>query len=216
MCPSRPGLYELVGNGEDATLVAAIIAQRIGGACLWIRSPETRDPRSFEKIFNWSPSVCLEAEIVGAAFQAVRDLSPVYDMIVLDSLAGLRGDHPGARNVAQYVTRAIRGLRPTIPVLVTNQHREPAPPGGMWWRETVVSRSLLFVRHNAPPFMSWLMGTNQWMVWYADSVPELRCLSPSERKLVQGREGGALGRLPMAEWDIKNRDLPWIVDLCEL
>ncbi len=214
MCLFRSGLFELIGNGDDATLVTAIIAQRCGGDCLWIRSPESRDPRTFEQIFNWMPSLCLEAEIVGAAFQAIRDLSPVYDMIVLDSLAGLRGDHPGARNIAQYVTRALGGLRPTIPVLVTNQHRVPAPPGGIWWREAVISSQSLISVRNRPPLMSQLADSDKWLVWYPHGKPRLRSLKLIEVKYFN-LEGllSRQGPSSIATFKALRARPPWIVDL---
>jgi len=141
-----PGWYEIVDVQPDAGAVqfAAQWAARYP-LVLWISTPA--------KIDDWSivapllqghcTSALLQIEKVSVAMAVIRDVQTCSDCVVLDDLATLLPDHPSATRIAPDVRRCIAGWTPQIPILVVNQWRRPAPPGGAQWRAALKKRWLV-------------------------------------------------------------------------
>lgn len=180
-----PGLYELVetGDGTAATLVAAMIAKEAGHA-LWVSSPDAYAPALYAAV-QLSVSAGYQCARVSVALDAIKvaESLEACNLAVVDNLAGLHGDHPGARTIAADVKRAIMGWSPRIPVLVVNNWREPAPPGGVYWRGRANARTLDVLRQE--PLIAHLADFQEgcpplFLVWYPNYRPELRPLKSVE------------------------------------
>jgi hypothetical protein len=144
--------------------------QRVG----WVVAPQDQSEQVWARL-GWEPSVALKAETVGMAFQMLKTLQDVYDLVVLDSLAGLAPDHPEAHNIAPYVRRAL--YAPKVPHLIINQDRHPCPPGGMLWRCLCSPQQLELVQET--PLYSHIVGTGYWLV-QEESGPVVRYLDLQE------------------------------------
>ena len=181
----RPGLYELVGDENGTgTALAALIARRVKGPVYWLTSTADYAPAIFNLLDWWPTGQLYQGSRVAPAFEFMRavDRAGVADLIVLDSLAGLHGTHPQAQTIANDVKRGVAGWEPQTPVLVVNQARVPAPPGGVHWRARVNSRELIPL--HSTPIISLLADytfVNPWfLVWHPGRQPEFRPLEQVE------------------------------------
>ena len=179
-----PGWYELVsqGNGGDASILAALIAESFKNV-LWISSGGALDCVAVNMVTR--PVVLLNIDRVDVAFEAIKTVEAAFDLIVLDSLAGLRPGHSQANNIAPDVQRGIFGWSPSVPVLVTNQQRYPIPLGGLKWRLAVRSRTLFSIYES--PMISALETPGKFLfgcpciIWQpGDRFPVFRRLMPDE------------------------------------
>lgn len=182
-----PGLYEIVATDDGAagTLLALLIAKASGlhDVC-WITSYDDYAPSLFSAAL-YTPRHLYETAQARYALETAKgmDRSSGADLVVIDSLAGMRGVHPEARTIAADVKRAIIGWEPSIPVLVVNQWRYPAPPGGVYWRGRVSSRTIDVLRQE--PMIAYLDDFQpgcppRFLVWYPSYRPELRPLRSVE------------------------------------
>jgi hypothetical protein len=181
-----PGLYELIetGDGTAATLVAAMIAKEALDP-YWISSPQADAPEIL-RLAGCNPwyEVVSRAYVALTAVRGVDEACPgEFDLFVIDCLADMRGTHPEARTIAADVKRAVIGWKPAVPVLVVNNWREPAPPGGVYWRGRVNTRVLDVLREE--PLIAHLDDFQEgcpplFLVWYPNYRPELRPLKPIE------------------------------------
>jgi hypothetical protein len=209
-------------NGTG-TALAVLIARQVEGAVVWLTDPNSLNPAIFNRL-GWYPVNLYQVDMVAAGLEAVRglDLSGEAALIVLDSLAGLRGTHPQARTIANDVNRGIAGWEPQTPVLVVNQQRDPAPPGGVRWRRRANSRTLipLLDRPIISLFQEHVAGVPPWfLVWYPKYRPEFRPLRRREWRLffpdglpgyqVSWPEDGSMALAPIG---LKERVRPWLVD----
>jgi hypothetical protein len=215
-----PGLFELVGTGDGtaATLLAAVIAKEARDP-YWIASPHGGEPALIQAA-GCNP--WYEGEdrayyaLLGA--RSIADLGP-HDLVVIDCLADMRGVHPEARTIAADVKRAIMGWEPTIPILVVNNWRNPAPPGGVYWRGRANSRRLIALREepliallddfqegHAPLFLVWYPPFNfgptlrpllsiEWLYFFPDGVPGWQVFKESGRLAISST-GQRPGRRP--------------------
>lgn len=173
------GWYELVGDPQAGkTTLAALLAREIGYT-LWLTTAQELSEPILQRV-NPSCDVYL-VEKVGEAFGIAREAQGDVDFVVVDSLASLRPDHPGARNVAGDVTCLL--FTPTVPILVVNQDRHPAPPGGARWVAVASRRRLTLYRQQ--PFLASYLDDGRWLTWWGS--PKLGGLTERE-KLFVGEE----------------------------
>lgn len=180
---TTPGLYELVdcGDGAAGTLLAALIGRQVERVC-WITSPATYAPAIFGAV-AWQPHMLFQGSQVAYAFEVAKAISSEADLIVIDSLAELRGMHPESKTISAAVKRAVMGWDPAIPILVTNHWRHPAPPGGVYWRGRANSRCVIPLREQ--PLIALLEDFQEghaplFLVWYPNYRPEFRPLKNVE------------------------------------
>lgn len=171
--------YELVGvSGSGKTTLATLACQKYE-ATLWLAAPQEEPQGIFDAVGHW-PSEVNEVRKVAVAFAFMKEAQHDFDLIVLDSLAGLEPTHPSASRIAPDVRKGWFG-NPACPILVTNQLRHPHPPGGATWRAVVKTKRLALYRRR-PCLLSRL--DDRWLVWWPGGKPELRTLSYKEELFV--------------------------------
>lgn len=172
---SRPGYYELVGGPQVGKTTAACLLARMHGAALFLGTPEEESPTIYEAT---GVGLAVYVRTVADFFEIVGMTEPGV-LVVLDSLATLKPDHPGSKQIAGSINRHIV-MPPPCPVLVVNQERFPIEIGGVLWR---ASRSGVFrlIKYRERPFLlSHLWPTSLYLIW--KDKPGLRALSDEERK----------------------------------
>jgi hypothetical protein len=138
----EPGYYELVIDPGPAGLLLAMLISRQAERPFWFVSmPMLDDVRMALGSFSLWPMYA--ANHVRVVFGMIQECQPgASDLVVVCDLETLLPDHRSSRYIAKSVQRAIAGWEPEMPVLVLNQHRHPAPPGGVYWRTRCRSRRL--------------------------------------------------------------------------
>ena len=164
----KPGWYELRGEEQVGKTTLAIMIAKEYGSVLWLSAPQ-EDPAILLAVLDWEPTLTRVVSRVDVLFAAARAAQEHVDLIVIDSLAGMAPSHPDANNIAPDVRRS--WFEPSIPILVINQDRHPAPPGGAFWRGVVNTRSLLqFRRRPALYSRLWPDEKKRWLVWWQEPV----------------------------------------------
>ena len=184
---ARPGFYELVCDPGPAGLMLATMITERADYPLWIVSvPMADDVKSVWGDLSRYPGHAVDR--VGVAFWAIKEAGSFYDLIVLCDLASLLPDHSASRHIARSVRRAVSGWTPACPVLVLNQYRHPAPPGGIFWRQVGVSRLLQTLYNDWGFTLAHLEGSRCFVVKYPTYKVEYRPLYRVEQYLVEGVE----------------------------
>ena len=178
------GWHELSGDMGAGKTTLAVLAAREYERVLWISAPQEYSPTIFEAL-DYEPYALWSVGLVRIAFEAVYQAQGDVDLVVIDSLAGLGPTHSQARTIAADVRRA--WFEPDIPILVVNQDRYPAPPGGTWWRSCLAGSQTLVKYRDRPFLMSQLVPDGRWFIW--KDKPELRGLSREEEELWFPKEG---------------------------
>lgn len=184
---STPGYYELVIDPDYAGLMlATLIAERAENPFWIVSVPMIDDVRAvWGRLDRW-PAFAVDH--VNVAFGAIQELRPDIDLVVIYDLASLLPDHSASRYIARSVKRAIAGWEPEIPVLVLNQHRHPAPPGGVYWRTRCRSRRLRTLYNEWGLTLAHLEGGDRFVIEYPYIAAQFRALKPVERYLLRGME----------------------------
>lgn len=192
------GWYELVGQPQvGKTTLAALLAKHFQDV-LWVWGAQEVSEGILAEV-GLEPACQLVVTTVSQAFEVIKEVGKNVDLAVLDSLAGLSPDHPQATRIAPDVARNI--FIPEVPVLVVNQVRYPAPPGGVRWASLVSRRELAMFR-DRPALLSQLIPDEEerWLLWYPGSAPAFRKLEDRdqiwfpESEVVYGRNTAQLGR----------------------
>jgi hypothetical protein len=181
---SQPGYYELVGGPQcGKTTVGLLLTQskRVAGRAWWLTTHVEHSPGL--KDWGW-PSYELRGYVINTVevfFDfVVSEAVERQDFVFLDSLATLTASHPDAKQIAPSVAR--HWARPKCPVLVINQERWPASPGGQKWRMGLKGRFSLVKIREQPFLLSSLEPTGLYLLWQG-GLPRLRVLSDKERRL---------------------------------
>lgn len=169
----RPGFHQLTGPASCGKTTYAILQSvgrdRVG----WVGAP-LDDPMFLFSTLGWQPDIFVEAGRVSDAFWAMRDMQRVADFIVLDSLAALMPDHPQSPQIARDVERA--WFRPSVPILIINQQRYPAAPGGSLWQGALTSaRRMISICQY--PLVTWIGAPFEVLIWAPGGGPIINPLS---------------------------------------
>jgi len=177
----EPGYYELRGGAQTGkTTVALLLAMSKlwRGRTVFVTTQEEYSPSVTEAVTGEAlPDWLVTVSRVSEFFELVS-MVPWGQLVILDSLATLRPDHPAARQLAPSVER--HWCRPPCPVLVVNQDRHPYPAGGWFWRLQLRGEFELVRYRDRPFLLSELRPGGMWLTW-GSGRPELRMLLEEER-----------------------------------
>jgi len=175
--------FELYGPPQcgKTTVMTILCAKKKSSA--WIVAPQEGCPDIWAAV-GYEPTIALNARTVREAFEMAQMLQGVVEMVVIDSLAGLEADHPGAQTIANDVRRAIQDFNGNV--YVVNQDRYPVRPGGSQWLSTTYPAELVLFRRR-PALYTWLKATDYWLTWW--ERPELRGLTEEDSIWMGGRDG---------------------------
>lgn len=180
---NRPGYYELTGppaSGKTTVGLLLAVSKVYSGHIIFVTTYEEYSPPVTEVVTgDVLPEWFVMLSKAKDFFELVSMAQP-GQLVILDSLATLRPDHPAKEELASSVAR--HWVRPKCPVLVINQERHPVPIGGLLWRNNLIGRMELVMHRDRPFLMSELQPTGLWLTW-ANGLPELRLLSEDEEKL---------------------------------
>jgi len=172
--------YELTGEPSAGKTTLATLISKEFERVAWVVASLEDSPTVWSAL-QYQPAKAISVRRVDVAFHALRTLqeSNMFDLLVLDSLAGLGPEHSGAHTIAADVRR--NWFKPSMPILIINQDRLPAPVGGVFWASTVERRRLRLVRRR-PALYSQLVGDrkNRWLVWWSPGQPEFRRLEDDD------------------------------------
>ena len=175
---SSLGYYELTGPpASGKTITAALLAtsKLWSGRAIFATTPEERGQVLAHVRGDLS---VIEIQTVKEFF-ALADSMESGTLLVMDSLATLRPDHPSKREIASSVNR--HWVKPRCVVLVINQERWPVGCGGALWRSLLRGTFRLIKYRERPFLLSRLMPTSLYLVWEAS--PEIRALSDQEESI---------------------------------
>ena len=174
-----PGYYELTGPpASGKTITAALLAtsKLWSGRAIFATTPEERGQVLSHVRGDLS---IIEIQTVKEFF-ALVDSMESGTLLVMDSLATLRPNHPSKQEIASSVNR--HWVKPRCVVLVVNHEKWPVGSGGSLWR---AMRSGVFrlIKHRDRPLVSHLTPMDLFLVWEREDRPILKMLSDQEKRI---------------------------------
>lgn len=137
----EPGYYELICDpGPAGLMLATMIAEQAENPFWFVSIPMIDDVRAALGSLSRWPTYAVDH--VKVVFGTIQECKAQFDLVVICDLTTLLPDHSASNHIARSIQRAIAGWEPQMPVLVLNQYRYPAPPGGVYWRTRRRSRRL--------------------------------------------------------------------------
>lgn len=173
-----PGYYELTGPpASGKTIIAALLAtsKLWSGRAIFATTSEERGQVLSHVRGDLS---IIEIQTVKEFF-ALADSMESGTLLVMDSLATLRPDHPSKREIASSVNR--HWVEPKCVVLVINHEKWPVGVGGNLWRAMRSGVFQLVKCRDRPFLLSKLHPTPLYLVW--KDKPELRMLTDKEERI---------------------------------